>query len=64
MNHIDFPICGFDGNLIEKLSNSGFEACLHRVFHSKIVEKKKKEEKNPNQTQQRGFFFVVGQKRR
>lgn len=23
MNCIDFPVCGFDGNLIEKLSNSG-----------------------------------------
>lgn len=48
MNHIDFSICGFDGNLIEKLGNLGFEACLHRVFHSKIVKKGKKKPK--------GFF--------
>jgi len=50
MNHIDFSICGFDGNLIEKLGNSGFEACLHRVFHSKIAKKRKIKKTN------KGFF--------
>lgn len=50
MNPIDFSICGFDGNLIEKLGNSGFEACLHRAFHSKIVKQGKKKKKNG------GFF--------
>lgn len=42
MNHIDFSICGFDGNLTEQLSNSGFEACLHSVPQENCEKVKKK----------------------